>query len=87
MHNLPAEFLYPALQQLSSGLSEYELACAHAACQGHYSPHPADGASTSGMSALDIEYEQECGICMEPSSKVALPGCNHAMCISCYRDW
>jgi hypothetical protein len=39
------------------------------------------------MSTLDIEYEQECGICMEPSSKVALLKCNHAMCISCYRDW
>ncbi|GAQ90244.1 hypothetical protein KFL_006180010 [Klebsormidium nitens] len=82
-------FLYPALQQLSSGLSEYELACARAVCAEQYSARTSDGASTSGMlmSAADIEYEQECGICLEPSSKVALPGCNHAMCLDCYRDW
>ena len=36
---------------------------------------------------LDLEWEQECGICMENNTKVVLPGCNHAMCLKCFRDW
>lgn len=39
------------------------------------------------MSDLDLEREQECGICMETNNKIALPDCNHAMCIKCYREW
>ncbi|KAL3342747.1 hypothetical protein AABB24_026667 [Solanum stoloniferum] len=35
----------------------------------------------------DLEKENECGICLEPCTKVVLPNCCHAMCISCYRDW
>lgn len=35
----------------------------------------------------DVEKENECGICLEPCTKVVLPNCCHAMCISCYRDW
>ncbi|XP_059304084.1 E3 ubiquitin-protein ligase AIRP2-like isoform X2 [Lycium ferocissimum] len=35
----------------------------------------------------DLEKENECGICLEPSTKVVLPNCCHAMCINCYRDW
>lgn len=36
---------------------------------------------------VDIEREEECGICMELNSKVVLPNCNHALCMKCYRDW
>ena len=36
---------------------------------------------------LDLEWEQECGICMENNTKVVLPDCNHAMCLKCFRDW
>lgn len=39
------------------------------------------------MSELDLEREQECGICMETNTKIALPDCNHAMCLKCYREW
>ncbi|KAL0363328.1 UNVERIFIED_CONTAM: E3 ubiquitin-protein ligase AIRP2 [Sesamum calycinum] len=38
-------------------------------------------------SELDIEREEECGICMEMNSKIVLPNCNHAMCLKCYREW
>nr|GMD83197.1 E3 ubiquitin-protein ligase RNF8-like [Ipomoea batatas]GMD93076.1 E3 ubiquitin-protein ligase RNF8-like [Ipomoea batatas] len=38
-------------------------------------------------SDLDIEREEECGICMEVNSKIVLPNCNHAMCLKCYREW
>ncbi|GLJ52683.1 hypothetical protein SUGI_1121470 [Cryptomeria japonica] len=37
--------------------------------------------------ALDLEREEECGICMETNSKIALPNCNHAMCLKYYREW
>ncbi|KAM7269229.1 hypothetical protein ACFE04_024726 [Oxalis oulophora] len=38
-------------------------------------------------SSVDIEREDECGICLEPCTKVVLPNCCHAMCIKCYRNW
>lgn len=39
------------------------------------------------ISDIDIEREDECGICLEPCTKMVLPNCCHAMCINCYRDW
>ncbi|MFS7958910.1 putative transcription factor C2H2 family [Helianthus anomalus] len=36
---------------------------------------------------IDLEREDECGICLEPCTKIVLPNCCHAMCINCYRDW
>ncbi|XP_057949439.1 E3 ubiquitin-protein ligase AIRP2-like [Malania oleifera] len=41
----------------------------------------------SGTPNVDLEREDECGICLEPCAKVVLPNCCHAMCINCYRDW
>ncbi|KAL2627292.1 hypothetical protein AAZV13_07G164800 [Glycine max] len=38
-------------------------------------------------SDIDIEREDECGICMDMNSKIVLPNCNHAMCLKCYREW
>lgn len=40
-----------------------------------------------GFTNLDLEREDECGICLEPCTKIVLPNCCHAMCINCYRDW
>lgn len=39
------------------------------------------------MSSIDLEREDECGICLEPCTKMVLPNCCHAMCIKCYRNW
>ncbi|KAK9276579.1 hypothetical protein L1049_006114 [Liquidambar formosana] len=39
------------------------------------------------VSNIELEREDECGICLEPCSKMVLPNCCHAMCINCYRDW
>ncbi|WCJ36203.1 RING/U-box superfamily protein [Euphorbia peplus] len=36
---------------------------------------------------MDVEREDECGICLEPCTKMVVPSCCHAMCINCYRDW
>ncbi|KAA8542179.1 hypothetical protein F0562_023331 [Nyssa sinensis] len=38
-------------------------------------------------SDVDLEREDECGICLEPCTKMVLPNCCHAMCINCYHDW
>ncbi|XP_071716652.1 E3 ubiquitin-protein ligase AIRP2-like [Rutidosis leptorrhynchoides] len=40
-----------------------------------------------GFTNIDLERENECGICLEPCTKMVLPNCCHAMCINCYRDW
>ncbi|CAO2824720.1 unnamed protein product [Amaranthus hypochondriacus] len=39
------------------------------------------------LSDIDLEREDECGICLEPCTKMVLPNCCHSMCINCYRDW
>ncbi|KAL0011524.1 hypothetical protein SO802_006632 [Lithocarpus litseifolius] len=39
------------------------------------------------LSDVDLEREDECGICLGPCTKMVLPNCCHAMCINCYRDW
>lgn len=36
---------------------------------------------------LDVESEEECGICMESNSKIVIPNCCHAMCFKCYSNW
>ncbi|XP_057488773.1 E3 ubiquitin-protein ligase AIRP2-like isoform X1 [Actinidia eriantha] len=38
-------------------------------------------------SDVDLERQDECGICLEPCTKMVIPTCCHAMCINCYRDW
>ncbi|KAK6940558.1 Zinc finger, RING-type [Dillenia turbinata] len=42
---------------------------------------------TKRRSDLDLEREDECGICLEPCTKIVLPSCCHAMCYNCYHDW
>ncbi|KAG6747148.1 hypothetical protein POTOM_049529 [Populus tomentosa] len=39
------------------------------------------------LSDVELLREDECGICLEPCTKIVVPGCCHAMCINCYRDW
>lgn len=38
-------------------------------------------------SNMDLKREDECGICLEPCTKMVLPNCCHALCINCYHDW
>ncbi|KAK7301762.1 hypothetical protein RJT34_12636 [Clitoria ternatea] len=38
-------------------------------------------------SEVDMEREEECGVCLEVKAKVVLPNCCHSMCLECYRDW
>ncbi|CAK8567225.1 unnamed protein product [Lathyrus sativus] len=39
------------------------------------------------LTDVDLQREDECGICLEPCTKMVLPNCCHAMCIKCYRKW
>lgn len=36
---------------------------------------------------IDMKREDECGICLEPCTRMVLPNCCHSMCIKCYRNW
>eukprot|EP00245_Coleochaete_scutata_P006056 TRINITY_DN20174_c0_g1_i1.p1 TRINITY_DN20174_c0_g1~~TRINITY_DN20174_c0_g1_i1.p1 ORF type:complete len:264 (-),score=35.79 TRINITY_DN20174_c0_g1_i1:903-1694(-) len=81
-------YLYPSLQQLQ-GVAELDDAKQKAICLERYKKADTE---QSCMSDFEFELEQECGICMELHTKegnkmIALPGCNHAMCIKCYREW
>ncbi|KAK7842820.1 E3 ubiquitin-protein ligase AIRP2 [Quercus suber] len=38
-------------------------------------------------SDMDLDREDECGICLESCTKMVLPNCCHSMCINCYHDW
>ncbi|KAJ6808585.1 uncharacterized protein M6B38_164470 [Iris pallida] len=67
--------IYPSLQQIESNLVEDED------CK-----YGSRGREIPGR-RLDMERENECGICLEICTKMVLPNCNHAMCLNCYRDW
>ncbi|KZV57584.1 hypothetical protein F511_03044 [Dorcoceras hygrometricum] len=77
--------IYPSLLQLQSGVTDSEDKKQKAVCFERYRRRDED--LHSPWSEIDIEREEECGICMEMNSKVVLPGCSHAICLKCYRDW
>ncbi|XP_059642667.1 E3 ubiquitin-protein ligase AIRP2-like [Cornus florida] len=77
--------IFPSLQRLQSNPSELDIdkdKC-----------HGLDSIVTKGLEKkrkhpdVDLEREDECGICLEPCTKMVLPNCCHAMCINCYHDW
>jgi hypothetical protein len=76
--------IYPSLQQLQAGMTGVEDLKQKAKCQERYKKRDEE---CSHMSEFDLEREIECGICMERNPKIALPDCNHIMCLTCYRDW
>eukprot|EP00249_Psilotum_nudum_P020353 c27665_g1_i1 orf=1034-1783(+) len=78
-------YIYPSLCQLQGGMTEVERTEQKAFGGERYKKRSDE--ERGHMSDLDLEREQECGICMETSPKIVLPDCNHAMCINCYRDW
>lgn len=78
-------YIYPSLLQLLGGLSEMDYIKQKTTCLERYKLKFDE--ERRHMSEVDLEREQECGICMEINNKIALPDCNHAMCITCYREW
>ncbi|XP_021908929.1 peroxisome biogenesis factor 10-like [Carica papaya] len=76
--------ILPSLQHLHADLSDIDIA--------------REGYNTSRMGGervddkrrfpdIDLESEDECGICLEPGTKMVLPNCCHEMCIKCFHDW
>ncbi|MCL7030358.1 hypothetical protein MKW94_015572 [Papaver nudicaule] len=77
--------IFPSLMQLERGITDMEDEKQKAVCKERYRRRV--GEEHSKLSEMDVEREEECGICMEINSKIVLPNCNHAMCIKCYREW
>ncbi|TXG56135.1 hypothetical protein EZV62_017448 [Acer yangbiense] len=76
--------ILPSLQRLHSSLGELDEA------NEEYADVLNFGSRVKGDNQLfdvDLEREDECGICLEPCTKMVLPNCCHAMCIKCYRNW
>ncbi|PON51168.1 ABA insensitive ring protein [Parasponia andersonii] len=77
--------IFPSLLQLQKGITEVDDRKQKEICASKYKKR--DEFDKGKVSEIDMEREEECGICMEISSKVVLPNCNHSMCLKCYRDW
>ncbi|XP_052171775.1 E3 ubiquitin-protein ligase AIRP2 isoform X2 [Diospyros lotus] len=77
--------IFPSLLQLQRGITDVEEMKQRTICATKYRRR--DEMNKGKLSEIDIEKEEECGICMEIDSKVVLPKCNHSMCMKCYRNW
>jgi hypothetical protein len=77
--------IYPSLLQLEKGVTDAEDKKQKVVCMERYRKR--DDEEHKQSSDIDIEREEECGICMEMNSKIVLPNCNHAMCLKCYHEW
>ncbi|GMH30346.1 hypothetical protein Nepgr_032189 [Nepenthes gracilis] len=77
--------IYPSLLQLQGGVTDTEDKKQKAICMERYRKRDDD--ESRKCSDVDIEREEECGICLETNSKILLPNCNHVMCLKCYREW
>jgi len=80
-----AAVIYPSLLQLQKGITDTEDKKQKAVCMERYRRR--DDEDYRQCSDIDIEREDECGICMDMNTKIVLPNCNHAMCLKCYREW
>ncbi|KAJ4977058.1 hypothetical protein NE237_002164 [Protea cynaroides] len=77
--------VFPSLLQLQRGITDTEDKKQKAVCVERYRRR--DDEDLKQISEIDVEREDECGICMEMNSKIVLPNCSHAMCMKCYREW
>ncbi|KAF8411166.1 hypothetical protein HHK36_003709 [Tetracentron sinense] len=77
--------IFPSLLQLQRGITDMEDKKQTAVCKERYRKR--DDEERTQYSEVDVEREEECGICMEMNSKIVLPNCNHALCMKCYREW
>jgi hypothetical protein len=75
----------PSLQRLNSNSSEFEIT--QEEDDGMEMIVRKKSEDKRKNSDVDLEREDECGICLESCTKMVLPNCCHAMCINCYHDW
>ncbi|TYJ17819.1 hypothetical protein E1A91_A09G079300v1 [Gossypium mustelinum] len=77
--------IYPSLLQLQRGVTDTEDKKQKAVCMERYRRN--EDEEYRQLIDVDVESEEECGICMELNGKIVLPNCSHAMCLKCYREW
>ncbi|XP_039131976.1 E3 ubiquitin-protein ligase AIRP2-like isoform X2 [Dioscorea cayenensis subsp. rotundata] len=77
--------IFPSLMQLQGGLTTSEQRKQREMYLKKY--RKVDETEENKLSEVDMKREKECGICMEPKAKIALPTCMHTMCMKCYQDW
>ncbi|PPR81880.1 hypothetical protein GOBAR_AA38836 [Gossypium barbadense] len=77
--------IFPSLLQLQKGITSLEDRKQKEVCTMRY--RKKDESERGKLSEIDLEREEECGICLEMSSMVVLPNCSHSLCLKCYRDW
>ncbi|KAL3614491.1 hypothetical protein CASFOL_041577 [Castilleja foliolosa] len=73
--------IYPSLMQLERGVTDSEDKMQKVVCLERF--RRKDEEEQMQCFELDVEREDECGICMEMNSKIVLPNCNHAMRQKC----
>ncbi|CAM8927287.1 unnamed protein product [Rhodiola kirilowii] len=76
--------IFPSLMQMEGGINDLEERKQKEICAKY---KRRDEMNKGKLSEIDVEREEECGICMEMTNKVVLPNCNHSMCEKCYREW
>ncbi|CAM8933090.1 unnamed protein product [Rhodiola kirilowii] len=76
--------IFPSLMQMDGGINDLEERKQKEICAKY---KRRDEMNKGKLSEIDVEREEECGICMEMTNKVVLPNCNHSMCEKCYREW
>jgi hypothetical protein len=77
--------IFPALLQLQKGVTDLEERKQKEVNANRYQKKT--DFKDRRESKIDIEREQECGVCLEVKAKVVLPNCCHQMCFKCYREW
>ncbi|XP_059429360.1 E3 ubiquitin-protein ligase AIRP2 [Corylus avellana] len=77
--------IFPSLLQLHRGITDLDDRKQKEACNLRFKRQ--DELERGKLSEVDIEREEECGICMEVNSKVVLPNCSHTLCLKCYKEW
>ncbi|KAF3636037.1 putative LRR receptor-like serine/threonine-protein kinase-like, partial [Capsicum annuum] len=77
--------IFPSLLQLQRGITDIDDRKQREICATKYRRR--DETNKGKLSEIEIEREEECGICMEMDTKVVLPSCNHSLCMKCYRNW
>ncbi|KGN58763.1 E3 ubiquitin-protein ligase AIRP2 [Cucumis sativus] len=77
--------IFPSLVQLQKGITDIEERKQREVYAAKFKR--TDRLNKGKISEIDLEREEECGICMELNNKVVLPNCNHSMCMKCYRSW
>ncbi|XVF76810.1 hypothetical protein PTKIN_Ptkin13bG0296900 [Pterospermum kingtungense] len=76
--------IFPSLMQLQRGITELDDRKQKEICATKYKKRDENKGK---LSEIDLEREEECGICMETRGKIVLPNCNHLMCMKCFRNW